>query len=124
LKEGGDGGFVNEEHKHKFITSDGPKNFAIRFKKDKLFGNRIKKTLLENVKIAHKNGKIKYDTMTGKNHSIETIELMSESHKGKHNGNKNSQYDTCWITKEGEHKKIKKEYINSFIEQGWIKGRK
>jgi hypothetical protein len=49
---------------------------------------------------------------------------MCESHKGKHDGNKNSQYGTCWITKNDENKKIKKEELNSFIIEGWIKGRK
>jgi hypothetical protein len=36
---------------------------------------------------------------------------------------KNSQFGTCWITKDGVNKKIKKEELNSWIEQGWCKGR-
>lgn len=124
LKEGGDGGFSNEEHRLKFITSDGPKNFAKRVKNDKIFGNKIKETLLNNVRIAHVDGKIKYDTFTGKQHSEKTIELMRDSHKGKHDGKKNSQYNTCWITKDGLNKKVKIENLGEEIKQGWIKGRK
>lgn len=33
---------------------------------------------------------------------------MKESAKGKHEGNKNSQYETCWIMKDKQNKKIKK----------------
>ena len=41
-------------------------------------------------------------------------------------GEKNSQYGTCWIYNSilKENKKIKKEFLNNWIEQGWIKGRK
>ena len=38
-------------------------------------------------------------------------------------GEKNSQYGTCWITKDGESKKINKDELNNFICDGWIKGR-
>ena len=37
-------------------------------------------------------------------------------------GEKNSQYGTCWIHKNNEQKKIKKDELNTFIEQGWKKG--
>ncbi len=45
---------------------------------------------------------------------------MSNAHKGKHEGIKNSQYGTMWITNEKENKKIKK---NASIPAGWRKGR-
>jgi len=59
---------------------------------------------------------------TGRKHTIETKKLMSESHIGKHIGSKNSQYGTCWITKDGKNKKIKKEEINKYLNKGWFKG--
>lgn len=43
--------------------------------------------------------------------------------QGKRAGKENSQFGTCWITKNGLNKKIKKEELNTFIEQGWVKGR-
>ena len=60
---------------------------------------------------------------TGKKHSEETKKKMSEKAKQR-TGNKNSSYGTCWIMKEGENKKIKKELLQSYINNGWIKGRK
>ena len=49
---------------------------------------------------------------------------MSESLKGKGIGKTNSQYGTCWVIKNGLSKKIKKEELDSFIQDGWVKGRK
>ena len=59
-------------------------------------------------------------------HKEETKEKMKNVFKkNKHQqGEKNSQYGTCWITKEGVNKKIKKEEINLYLQEGWIKGRK
>ena len=37
---------------------------------------------------------------------------------------KSSQYGTCWITRDEENKKIKKEELEVFIQQSWKKGRK
>lgn len=60
----------------------------------------------------------------GRKHSDETKEKMSEMRKGNGIGNTNSQYGTCWITKDGENKKIKKEDLVTYINDGWVKGRK
>ncbi len=60
----------------------------------------------------------------GKSHKPESIALMKESSKGKHDGSKNSQYGTCWITNGSINKKIKKEELDLWVEQGYYKGRK
>ena len=39
-------------------------------------------------------------------------------------GEKNSQYGTCWIHNDKENKKIKKDELENYINDGWIKGRK
>lgn len=39
-------------------------------------------------------------------------------------GSRNSQFGTCWITKDQENKKIKKELLDQYIKIGWIRGRK
>lgn len=75
------------------------------------------------MKKKHKEGKIKYDTFTGKKHSEEAKKKMSESSKERGKGKSNSQSGTCWITNEVENKKIKKEDINSYLKSGWRKGR-
>ena len=61
----------------------------------------------------------------GKKHSEETKIKISETHKRNHHqqGVSNSQYGTCWITKNGENKKVKKEDLNMFVSDGWKNGR-
>lgn len=51
---------------------------------------------------------------------------MSNTHKlnKDQQGEKNSQYGTCWIHNNKENKKIKKEELENYINIGWIKGRK
>jgi hypothetical protein len=61
---------------------------------------------------------------TDREHSEDTKKLMSEQRKGAGIGEANSQYGTCWITKDGLNKKIKKEDLESHIIEGWVKGRK
>tara|TARA_R110000868_G_scaffold76573_5_gene220157 strand:- start:3569 stop:4192 length:624 start_codon:yes stop_codon:yes gene_type:complete len=61
---------------------------------------------------------------TGLNHTDESKRKMSESSKGMGSGKTNSQYGTCWVTKSGESKKIKKEDLKAYLEEGWFKGRK
>ena len=64
-------------------------------------------------------------TWFGRHHTEETKHKLSEHHKitGKQKGEKNSQYGTCWITKDGENKKIKKEELDGYLNDGWVAGR-
>ena len=59
-------------------------------------------------------------------HKDETKKKMRNTHKlNRHQqGEKNSQYGTCWIYKDGENKKIKKDELELYIQDGWTKGRK
>lgn len=61
----------------------------------------------------------------GRKHKLETIERQKQTFKYNNHqkGEKNSQYGTCWITKDGINKKIKKEELEIFEQQGWKKGR-
>lgn len=70
------------------------------------------------------NGKLK-PMWVGWKHSESTKKKISESHRiNQHQkGEKNSQFGTCWITKDGINKKIKKEDIETYILDGWNKGR-
>ncbi len=59
----------------------------------------------------------------GRGHTEETKKKMSEKAKQR-TGEKNSQYGTCWITKGGNNKKIKKDLLSKYEQDGWVKGRK
>lgn len=38
-------------------------------------------------------------------------------------GSKNSQYGTCWMTKDGNSIKVKKQDVEKYLTEGWSKGR-
>lgn len=61
----------------------------------------------------------------GRKHTENTKNKLRSKLKliGHQKGEKNSQYGTCWITKDGENKKIKKEELDIFLSNGWCKGR-
>lgn len=61
-----------------------------------------------------------------RHHSEETKQKLREKCKMiKHQqGEKNSQFGTCWITKDGINKKIKRTELDDYITNGWTKGRK
>lgn len=121
LQPGGGGGICNEEHSLKLKS--GSSIYQKEKWKNPIYRDKHLKILNENllkVKVAHNEGRIKYDTFTGKKHSEESKFKMSQSKKGMCDGKKNSQFGTCWITNGLENKKIKKEDI---IPLGWKKGR-
>lgn len=60
----------------------------------------------------------------GKSHTDETKQKMSKSHQGKHDGIKNSQFGTIWITNGVENKKIPKNDLDKWLEKGYTRGRK
>ena len=62
----------------------------------------------------------------GRKHKEEDIEKVKKTFaKIKHQqGEKNSQFGTCWVTKDGFSKSIKKEDLEKYISEGWKKGRK
>jgi len=132
LMGGGTGGFTSENAKKGREATD-----KILIKK---YGDNFKSVIVTNYynsltddekikrskKIikAHKLIGFDYANFKDKKHSEETKNLISEIKRGTGKGKTNSQYGTCWITKDGENKKIKKEVLNIYISQGWEKGRK
>ena len=122
LKEGGTGGFSDEEHKNKFLKA-GRETLINKIKNDFSFFEKWSKMSSKRMKNTHKEGKINYNTFEGKSHSDETKQLISEIKKGTGTGETNSQYGTCWITNGIENKKIKKEDFDSYLLESWVKGR-
>lgn len=65
----------------------------------------------------------KHFDWTGIKHSEKTKLKMSLSAKGKHNGEKNSQFGTHWVTNNIKSIKIKKEQLDEYLQNGYSKGR-
>jgi len=126
LKTGGDGGFVNlsactkggharAKSTNRIMWDENPEKYF------EIFSTRMKKTWEDP---EYREKMLKVINWEGREHSEETKQKMSETKKGTGTGKTNSQYGTCWITKDGYNKKIKKEELNEYIENSWVKGRK
>lgn len=67
-------------------------------------------------------------SFTGKKHTEETKQKMSQTSKknGSQKGTRNSQFGTCWIFNDNlkQSKKIDKNDLQTWIDNGWNKGRK
>jgi hypothetical protein len=101
--------------------------YAKRIKEDLVFRKECseKRSLIEKTKDPkHLEAKRKksVEKWTGCKHSDEAKKKMSASHSGENN----SQSGSCWIYNVDlkENKKIRKEELELFISDGWIKGRK
>jgi len=123
IKKGGEGGFVNNEHKIKFIN-EAVKMFNIN--KEKMVER--KKWLWDNDKewrdnFSKKlsNSKIGNISWTGLHHTEETKRKISKKNSINQKGENNSQFGTRWVTNGKENTKIKKEET---IPNGWRLGRK
>jgi hypothetical protein len=130
LKIGGEGGFTPEIIKLGSIS-------AVKALKEK-YGPNYGKVIStkwrqneseERKKIRHEKSAAtkklinRVGTFKNKHHSEETKIQMSLSKKGKGTKESNSQFGTCWVTKDISNKKIKKKDINIYLLEGWIKGR-
>lgn len=118
-------GFIDEEHRKK-CSKAGNEAFLYKLHNDEKFRERISKETSETNKRLIKEGKLKVPTYdwTDKKHSEETKKKISEKKKDSGTGKTNSQYGTCWITNGTEVKKIKKEDLDSWLKDGWSRGRK
>ena len=126
LKEGGDGGweYVNSNllNKSKNQQSLGGKEASLRRKTDEAKMKLHKERASSNMKRAHLEGKIRYDTKLGTPTSDETKEKISLSMKGKNAGSQNPQFGTRWIS--NPILKINKKLSHGEdLPDGWAYGR-
>lgn len=123
---GGEGGFISvEQQRQRSICAS--KAFFKKLESDENFKLKYKENHSKGLKKAYSEGvreKKYFYNWNDKTHTEETKKLISEVKKGQGIGEKNSQFGTCWITKDGENKKIKKQELEVFIKEGWKNGRK
>lgn len=120
LQLGGGGGILNEEHHEKMKKASSI--YQKEKWKDQNYREKIKKVISENFKKGH-IGRVKYDLFKGKKHTEETKLKISNTKKGKNTGEDNSQYGTCWVSKDGKNIKIKKTDLHEWLNNGWVKGK-
>lgn len=125
LKHGGEGGLSSEEHKKLFHKAGGKKVFQMlaqrhcdRLKSDPVYLAKYKATM--------KRVNTEHPTFLGHTHTEETKAAMRRTHEINkfQQGERNSAFGKCWITKDGESQMIKKERLTEYLTLGWIKGRK
>lgn len=125
LQLGGGGGFINKEHQRKTASKGRESQKKLRETNPEWVKKRGDKISVAR-KQEYESGKreINMPDWKGKKHKQKTKQQMSNSHKGKHSKELNSQYGTKWITNGQENKKIKNIELDIYIQQDWVKGRK
>ena len=121
---GGEGGFISDEHQ-KYRSSCAGKKFSQMRKDNPELDKEYRGKLSKGIRKAYKEGRI---TPTvggwnkGKTLSDEHKTNIGKTNSVKQSGKGNSQYGTCWITKDGTNKKVNKGDLEAHLEQGWLKG--
>lgn len=122
----GGGSYLLEQYNPKSAKLGGD-TFSKMRKQDSFLDKNYKENLSKAILKARSEGKMKTWKTTfswlGKSHSAETKRKMSNSKKGKGKHEKNSQFQTCWITKDKINKKIKLDKLEIFLSEGWQRGR-
>jgi hypothetical protein len=119
---------LKTEEERLTLAQKGGLAFKQKLENDPEFREKNREKLLKNCKLNWENEDTRSKMIvnldwTGKKHSEETKQKLSETMSKLGRGSSNSQFGTCWITKEGVNKKIKKEELETFAKLGWVKGR-
>ncbi|QMP83831.1 MAG: hypothetical protein [Caudoviricetes sp.] len=78
----------------------------------------------EKAKLLHKQGVLKPPpSWIGRKHKEETKILIGKKNSETQKGSKNSQFGTVWLNNGATNKKVKKEKVDFYYEQGYTKGR-
>ena len=126
LKKGGMGGFdfINQARKNLYGKNGqsgfGGENLKISLTRDRMVSQGRYDEWKTKISSSLKG---KQSPFKGRKHSEETIGIL-RGHE-RQQGEKNSQFGTCWVCKPDHgNKKVKKEDLESYLSAGWIKGRK
>ena len=125
LNIGGNGGwyYINESGAGKRGGAIANINLSRRLKDDRNFYEFYKNQISEGLK---KHFEVYPSSWVGRKHKEETKKKIGLKNSIHQQGEKNSNYGKCWIYKEDLkiNKTIKKEELDLYLKQGWIKGRK
>lgn len=125
LTVGGEGGFTPEQQRLNAEKSNARQRILRETDSD--WAKKASENISKGNKRAYEEGKRErtyfYD-WNGKSHNEETKKKIGEKNSNHQMGEGNSQFGTCWITRSGENKKIKKQELEIYTQQGWEKGRK
>lgn len=123
LKEGGSGGFDFINSNNLGVPNITPENAshlgskAVQIREVKRIADPLwAKSYSKNMSKALKG----QQRFLGKKHTEETLQQMRESHRGKHDGEKNSQFGSFWICNDVTRESIK---TKGPIPDGWRRGR-
>jgi len=123
---GGSGGCTTESQ-FKRASAGGKAAVKIleELRKDPEWVKNNSTNISKGIRLAMQNGKFTPPSFEGKTHSKQTKKKMSEKAKLR-TGNKNSQFGTCWVYNSETKQciKIKNTEIDSYLTNGWTKGRK
>ena len=123
----GGGGFMLDDY-HFECSKNGNKKLNELLQNDSEFRFNWLLKMKTGVQKAMDNGKMTkiQDNFSwvGLKKTEKSKKKTSETMKGTGTGETNTQYGTCWITKDGTNKKIKKEDLETYLNESWLKGRK
>ena len=123
LTLGGKGGWHHENSDPDKQRSKGIRgNASMRelIKTSVEFREMRKRVGSKNMTAAHKAGKIRYDTFTGKTHTEEAKQRIGAAASLRQSGSLNVNYNKMWITNGVDSKMIPKDQT---IPEGWYKGK-
>ena len=127
LCPGGKGGFGYINQTIDFTARNRKISNKRSYKEPKLLeflqSEKNKKQKSEFFKKLHREGILFIPNWTNRKHKEESKIKIGKANSIHQQGEKNSQYGTCWITNGTENKKIKKEELALYINQGYYKGR-
>lgn len=121
LVVGGEGGYISEEGCKKGGETSGNIH-TNKMLTDIVYREKVLKTLKDASINNHKTGKSNIPSRKGVKLTDEHKKKIGKNSSLKQKGVLNSQYGTCWITKDGLNKKIKKEDLEIYLKEGWVKG--
>ena len=125
LVKGGEGGNLLTDEERKIVVLLGGAAFKEKLSTNLEFREHRGKEISKRNVLYHKLKILPAPpNWSGKKHSKDSKLKIAQSKAGQGKAEKNSQYGTCWITKDGVNKKIKLNSLHTYILDGWIKGRK